>query len=64
MKCKNCGKDVADNTVFCPFCHENTFDADKSITQKVNNGCTAKNKGFKQKIILMSVSLSNAFPPI
>lgn len=56
MKCKNCGKDVADNTVFCPFCHENTFDADKSITQKVNNGCTAKNKGFKQKIILISAS--------
>lgn len=56
MRCKNCGKVVADNTVFCPFCHKNTFDADKSITQKVNNGCTAKSKRFKQNIILISVT--------
>lgn len=56
MKCKNCGKDVADNTGFCPFCHENTFNANKSITQIVNNSCTVKNKRFKQKIILISVT--------
>lgn len=30
MKCKNCGKDVANNTIFCPFCHENTFNLDNS----------------------------------
>ena len=56
MKCKYCGKEVANNTVFCPFCHENTFSANKSITQKVNNSCTAKNKRFKQRVILISVT--------
>lgn len=43
MKCKNCGKDVADNTVFCPFCHENTFNLDNSIDKKSNTPPIYKN---------------------
>lgn len=56
MKCKNCGKDVADNTVFCPFCHFNTFDENKSTNQEVNNVFTTKNNNFKEKIIIISIS--------
>ena len=26
MKCKHCGKEVDEKTIFCPFCHNNTFD--------------------------------------
>ncbi len=51
MFCSNCGKEIQENTSFCPYCGKNVNQASHSVTEKV-------------KVILDPSEVSEAKQPI
>lgn len=53
MYCRHCGKEIADDAKFCPFCGEKTEDT--VVAEKVTNGSKGSDKSRGLALILACV---------
>ncbi len=59
MFCRNCGKQLADDTKFCPSCgapQNNGVNFRYSEKPQINNKSNSSNKGFKRVGITLTIS--------
>lgn len=57
MYCPKCGREIQDNSVFCPFCNADLFNQNTISFDKLNDGMDKLRKETKTVFILSIVSL-------